>query len=127
MSIFPQIAEDVWRGAEEAGIALPATLVKVTPGTRTSGNQSGGTNPTEATFAAAGFVQDFSAYELAQGLVEVGDRKICLYGASIASGVAPSTNDKVTIGGSTYRIRTVKTDPANAVYVVQTHGGPIPA
>jgi hypothetical protein len=121
-SVFTQIAKQVWQGAKAAKLFVPATLIKVTPGSRTSGNVSGGTNPTEASYACAGFVSDYSAFEMAQQIIEVGDRKIAIYGASIASGATPDTNDKITIGGATYRIRRVQTDPAQAVYIVQTHG-----
>lgn len=121
--IFTKIAKEVWKGAKKAKLYQAATLTKLAPGTRTPGNITGGTNPTPASYKAAGFVGDYNAFEMSNAtLVAVGDRKISLYGASIKGGVAPAVNDEVTIGGATYRIRRVTSDPANAVYICQTHG-----
>lgn len=98
-----------------------ATLIKVTAGTRTAGALSGGRNPTEASFAAKGYVDSYADREIDGTFVQRGDRKIGLLGASIAGGQVPKPNDKITIGGATYRICAdgVTTDPATALYLCQ--------
>jgi hypothetical protein len=113
------IAKQVAKALKGAKMTLPATLIKVTPGTRTPGNISGGTNPTTASYAARGFVADYTAFELANTLIQASDRKISLLGATIASGAIPAADDMVTIDGATYRIMRVKRDPAAAVYELQ--------
>jgi hypothetical protein len=120
------IAKAVYQGAKAAKLGLPATLIKVTAGTRTPNNVSGGTNPTTTSYACYGFVSDFAVTQIDGTLIAVNDRKIDLYGYSIASGtVAPTTGDEVTIAGGTYRIKHVDTDPAQAMWVCITHGAAI--
>lgn len=98
----------------------PAVLIKVTPGTRTGGAVSGGTNPTTASFAATGLITDYSAFEQQNSLIKDGDRKVMLFGASIATGAIPDPNDRVTIDGATYTIvGPIKRDPAKATYILQ--------
>lgn len=119
------IAKLVAKGMKAAKLALPATLVKITPGTRTPGAVTGGTNPTKTSYTASGFVDDFLNSEIDGTLVVTGDRKIMLYGATIAGGAVPTSNDEVTINGATYRIRSVGSDPANAVYVCAAYGATV--
>ena len=116
------IARQVYRAMKAAKMTTPATLIKVTPGTRNPSNLSGGTQPTEQSYAAAGFIDDFAVQAVDGTIIFAGDRRITLFGASIAGGQSPAVNDKITIKGSTYRIRRVESDPANAAYTCQTHG-----
>lgn len=98
----------------------PAVLIKVTPGTRTGGAASAGTNPTSASFAATGLVTGYSAFEQQNTLIRDGDRKVMLFGASIAGGAIPEPNDRVTIDGATYTIvGPIDRDPAKATYILQ--------
>ena len=113
------IAKQVYKAMKAAKMTLPATLIKVTPGTRTPGAISAGTNPTETSYACRGFVADYTAIEMQNTLIQRGDRKVVLLGASIASAQTPATDDKVTIDGATYRIITVNSDPAKATYTCQ--------
>lgn len=115
-----KIAKQVGGGLKKAGLSLPATLIKVTPGARTSNNQAGGTNPTEASFAARGFVTKTTKDKIGGTLVEKTDRIIALLGSTIASGQVPATNDKITIEGVTTRVFGVDRDPAKAVYICLT-------
>jgi hypothetical protein len=99
---------------------LPATLTKLTPGIRMPGAISGGTNPTSETFAAMGFVSGFTAFEITNTVIKDGDRKVILFGASIAGGAVPEPNDRVTIDGETLTIvRIIDRDPARATYSLQ--------
>lgn len=83
----------------------PATLTKSTPGTRTPGAISAGTNPTTQTFRVGqAMVAEYSQYYIAQSLVKQGDRKVTLFGASIQGGAVPEPGDRITIGGETLTI-----------------------
>ena len=84
------------------------TLIKVTPGTHTPGAISAGTNPTTTSYAAKGFVADYSSYELANSLVQVGDRRISILGGSLPAGIIPAPNDKITIADASGTSKTYK-------------------
>lgn len=110
-------AKLVWRQAKRAGLTLPATLIKVAPGTPTPGNLIGGTNPVETSCGCDGYVAGYNAFELVNTLIQANDRKIVLFGASLT--VVPATDDKVTIDGNTYRVIAVNRDPVKATYTLQ--------
>lgn len=96
---------------------LAATLIKKTPGTRTSLSQSAGTNPTSTSYSCRGFVESYSHRELSLGLAKEQDKKVTLLGATISGGtVYPVPGDQVTIEGATYDVVAVARDPAGAVY-----------
>lgn len=107
----------VWRQVKKAGLALPATLIKVTQGTPTPGNLIGGTNPTETSYTCDGLIEAYTALELTNTLIQANDRKIVLFGASLF--VTPATDDKVTIDGNTYRIIAVARDTLKAMWTLQ--------
>lgn len=120
------IAKQIYKAMKAAKLTLPATLIKVTPGTRTPGSLTGGTNPSTTSYAASGFVADYSDDDIDGTLVIRGDRKISLFGSSFPAGVVPEPEDKITITdpsgvSRTYRIvpKGVTTDPAGAVYTCQ--------
>lgn len=99
---------------------LAATLVKRTPGTRTVGALTGGTNATSTSYACRGFVDTYSHFQIASGLVKAQDKKVVLIGKSISSGtVSPTPGDQVTIEGATYEVVAVERDPAGATFTVQ--------
>lgn len=99
---------------------LDATLIKFTPGTRTPGQLTGGTNPTNASFPCRGFIDKQMNRDRDGTLISDGTVKIVLIGDTIDSGnaaSAPTTNDRVTIEGKTYTISgPVDRDPAAATY-----------
>ncbi len=96
---------------------LDATFTRVVAGTRTAGNLTGGTKPTETDFACKGFIGEQDKEKLGGTLVDAGDIVIVLVGDSIDSGnTAPTVKDKVTIEGTTYRVRALERDPAKALY-----------
>ena len=125
-SVLSQLARQVQRAMVKAGVAQVATLIKVTTGTRTPGSLTAGTNPTTASYAAKGWLDDFDNREIDGTIIIQGDRKIMLLGASIAGGQTPAPDDEVVIGGAKYRLRHVTSDPANAVYICQTLGPAVP-
>lgn len=101
---------------------LDATLTKSTPGARTAGQLTGGTNPTTSTFACKGFIDRQANRDLRGTLVADGNVVIVLVGDTIDGGnaaSAPETGDRVTIEGTTYVINVVDRDPAAATYAVQ--------
>ena len=112
------IAKQVYKAMKKAKMTLPATLIKVTPGTRTPTNLSGGTNPTETSYTARGFI-DYEDDDIDGTIVQRGDRIVSLFGASMTSGIFPANGDKVTMDGATYRIIHVRRDPAAALYECQ--------
>lgn len=112
---------------------LPATLIKVTPGTRTPGQLTGGTNPTTTSYACRGFIdmqgartrQDSlaSRSQAGSGLTLGGTKVAVLIGDSIANGtVVPEPLDKIVLEGVTYIIPEggkVDRDPAAATYTCE--------
>lgn len=120
------IAKAVYKGLKAAGMTAPLTLVKEASGTRTPGNIAGGTNPIAVSYAAQGFVDDYAISEIDGTLVATGDRRGYVFGASIAGGVTPSPNDKLSSAGVTYRIISVGSDPANATFICQLRGAATP-
>lgn len=110
------IAKLVAQGLKKAKMTMDATLIKVTPSTR-GGTISAGTNPTEASFAAKGFVPD-RRYDFIGGVQVGGNGRVyALLGATIASKQVPVANDKITIDGETFRLEAVQSDAARAVYL----------
>lgn len=98
-----------------------ATLIKVTPGTRTPGQLTGGTQPTTVTHACRGFLDVLTRNRVDDTLTEEGDVLIALLGDTIDGGaVVPAPGDRVTILGTTYNIVIVNVDPAQAVYSCQS-------
>lgn len=102
-----------------SGGLLDATLHQTTPGTRTPGDPTGGTNPTTVDAACKGMVDDYADGEIDGTLVLVGDRKVLLIGNSIAGLLVPQPQDGVTIEGERYTVIRVKRDPAAATYLCQ--------
>lgn len=93
-----------------------ATLTKVTTGTRTGGQLTGGANPTSATYACKGFVDMLDRNRIDGTLAADTDVIVAIIGDSIAGGQTPTAGDRVTILGAEYNIIQVEVDPALAVY-----------
>ena len=107
----------------DAGGLIPLTLLTRTGGTRTTGDPAGGRNATESPSTGQGIIEDYLDDEIDGTVVRQGDRRVLIMGASLPSGVVPSTNDSVTIEGRTYKIvGPVKRDPAAASYTCQARG-----
>lgn len=100
---------------------LPATLIKVTNTARTSGNASGGLDPTETSYAARGWIEKYADGYQDNSTTRRKVRQVALLGASIAGGQVPTAGDRVTIEGATYRITGMPEDgrdPDGAVYLL---------
>lgn len=119
IDLAKELAKQFARNGAPIGVRT-ATLTKVTPGTRTPGAISAGTNPTTTTHRCKAYVDtttseaivtEAGATSAKQQTVTVG-----IFGASIASGIVPVVSDKLTIGGVTYRLTKVTGDGVGGVY-----------
>jgi hypothetical protein len=106
-------------GAATAGQLLPATLTRVTPGARTPGSLTAGTNPTTQTRTCEGIIEDYDDGQIDGTLVQDGDRRVLLIAASIQEGAIPEPGDQITIEGQTLTVVRVRRDPAAASYTCQ--------
>lgn len=98
---------------------LPATLTSKTPGTRTAGSLSAGTNSDSTQASARGIIDDYDSAQIDGTLIQKDDRKVLLLGGTISGGVVPKPGDQVAIEGSTYNVVRVARDPAAATYTLQ--------
>lgn len=74
-----------------------ATLTVFTPGTRTPGAVSAGTNPTSVSYACKAFIDTYNRYQIEQSLVQADDRKISILGGTLPAGVMPKTGSTIAI------------------------------
>lgn len=81
------------------------TLIKVSPGTATPGSLIDGTNPVETSYPVMGKIDSYDPSDINGTLIVESDRRITLIGSSLPAGVVPVPGDKVTIAGTTYRIK----------------------
>ncbi|AKQ75848.1 hypothetical protein FDH82_gp58 [Roseobacter phage RDJL Phi 2] len=109
------IAKIVNTSIKNAGGVLDGTLTKATAGTRTPGSLTGGTNPTDATYAFKGFTE--TAGERRPGSTTASSiSTVSILGDSCAA--EPEVNDEVTIDGTDWTLlELVERDPAKALYV----------
>lgn len=115
------LAKTIASAVDGAGLTKPATLIKVTAGTRTPGAVSAGTNPTTASYSAKGIEQNIISLQLAGTLINGANAAIRLFGASIQGGQVPAPGNRITISGKTYTIvaEGVSRDAAGVCYVCQ--------
>jgi hypothetical protein len=125
MSLAADVAASLGQ-ADRLGVK-DATLIRVTPGTRTPDAQSAGTNPTTTSHSCRAFVRSYDAKQVDGTLVKAEDRVISIFADTIDPAAVPQVNDKVTIDGETYRIvgggkdgTGIASDPANVLY--RCHG-----
>ncbi|RPH64982.1 MAG: hypothetical protein EHM89_00135 [Acidobacteria bacterium] len=109
------IKQAVGSALSSAGMTKAATLIRVTPGTRTVGQPSAGTNPTTTSVTCQGLVKSTTKEKIGGTLVEKTDRVVMLFGSSLGD-VAPATKDRITIEGLTQNVVGVDRDPAGAVF-----------
>lgn len=95
----------------------PLVLTRVSPGTRDPNNLAGGTNPTEQSFSGEGVVT-FVSKRTKEGLPSDIVARVTIVGQSIGD-VTPRSGDRVTADGTTYVIKSVRTDPASASHVCE--------
>jgi len=103
-------------------LLLPATLrVFSTAQTRVDGDLTAGTvKIATVSTAARGFVETYDTKDQGAGsIVQVGDRKISLLGATLG-GMIPVPGDEIDIEGDTYTVVDVQRDPAAAMFTCQS-------
>lgn len=111
------IAALVNRELAGAGGVLDGRLTKVTPGSRTSGSLTGGTNPAEVVYDFKGFMENVSESRFAGQLQTVDGEVMSILGASLPTGVEPEVNDKATLEDRSYElVKLLRRDPAAALY-----------
>lgn len=111
------IAKIVNDAVKAAGGVLPGTLTKVTAGTPTAGNLTGGTNPTTDVYGFQGFVERKTQVREGRTLVGLPVERVTIFGGSLPEGIEPTTKDRVAIEGAQYRIvEILDRDPAGATY-----------
>lgn len=97
-----------------------AILIKVTPGVRTPGNLSAGTNPTTVSHNCQGFVMRQNLRNLPETLADSPQLTVVLLGNTINGGATePDLGDEITIEGTTYKIPDdgrIDRDPAKATF-----------
>lgn len=107
----------------KAGMTESATLTKVTPGTRTPGAISGGTNATTADYKAAAIVSQYDDDDVDGTLILRSDRRIVLLAVTIGGKQVPEPGDRITLidRGETYTIQKdgITSDAAQAQYTCQ--------
>ncbi len=98
-----------------------ATLIKVSAGSRTGGQLTGGTNPTTVSHACKGFLDVLNRNRVDASLTEERDVLVALIGDTIDGGdTVPEPGDRIIILGTTYNVVIVNVDPAQAVYNCQS-------
>ncbi len=107
------------------GKVFATTLTVTTPGTRTGGQLTAGTQPTSVAHACRGFVDVLKDRYVGGGtederggrtIVQRGDRTVVILGGTLPAGVVPEPNNTITIEGETLRVVLVFRDPASAAY-----------
>lgn len=114
------IAKEIAKGM--AGGLLPAQLIKPVTGNRTTGDLTGGTNPSSKTYTCKGFTEEYRDSQFDGEVILRGDRKVILLGGTLPAAVAPQPGDKVKIENRTYSVVNVGRDPAAATYTCQARG-----
>lgn len=116
------IAQVVADSIAGAGGVRPGSMTKVTPGTRTPGDLTDGTNPTTTAHTFQGFVETKEARrdgQVGAGIMAV----VTVIGASVVPLAVPEVNDTVVIDGVTYTLlELLSRDPASAVYEFAAEG-----
>lgn len=70
-------------------------------------------------YSCQGFVDTFSAFDVANSLVLAGDVRIIVVATTLDMPSPPSPGDRVTANGKTYSVLNVSADPALATYTLQ--------
>jgi len=124
MPILPRYASQLLRAARQNKLVTQATLTIRTPGPRTPGQPSSGTNLVRVDYPCMVQVDDFSASELQRNTtIVMKDKKISIYGASLQMGIEPAVNQEITVEGKPRQIiAVISRDAAAALYICQCRG-----
>ena len=97
------------------GLMLDGVLTR---GVSTTADERGNPVETDDEYPFRGFTENYSATYRATAGIPSTDLAVNIIAASIAT--TPKIDDRVTMRGTTYRIRSVTTDPAQAMWVCQS-------
>jgi len=88
-------------------------------------------SPTPQVWSLQGFTDEYSDFYKASSFVPTTDLKVNVFAKSLPAGIRPQKDDKVSLtqaGVTTwYQVRKVATDPATALWVLQSYVVPEPA
>lgn len=101
---------------------IKVSLIKLTQGSRDPTALTEGPTISRKSYVARGVVLDFKLTQFDGDLVQKGDRKVLLLGASLPSGIIPQENDLILAEGKESQIVGVSRDPASASYECQIRG-----
>lgn len=101
---------------------LPAKLVKLVAGERDPAATTSGPSQSRKTYPCRGVAIDFALSQFDGDIVQRGDRKVLLLGASLPRGVAPEASDLVQLEGVESQVIAVQRDPASASYTCHVRG-----
>ncbi|MFC3072352.1 hypothetical protein [Shinella pollutisoli] len=121
--LIDEIAEMVADGLQAADVAYELTLTRITPGEVDEDAPWVPVPPDVVeTFDCMGWEEEWSAFYLANDLVQSGSKKVCILVPTLA--VEPQLGDEIIVRGLTYTIvGPSKTDPARAVWEIEAKQG----
>lgn len=120
--LIDEIAEMVSDGLQAADLPYALILTRTTPGVPDPDEPWVPVEPTVENFDCLGWEEDWSAFYLANDLVQSGSKKVCILVPTLA--VEPQLGDEITVRGLTYTIvGPSKTDPARAVWEIEAKQG----
>lgn len=121
-----ELATIIGSAVVDAELTMPAVLIKVSPGTRTPGAVSGGTNPTVLSYPVQGIPASTAPLFRAGTLIQDTNRVIRIIGVTLPPGVVPVPGDQITMEGKTSTIvnsdggkNAVQRDAASCTYLCQ--------
>jgi hypothetical protein len=103
---------------EMGSLLLPGTLVRVTAGTRTPGNLTGGTNPTTVNKTFRGILSGIDSLRPGTAVAEA-EGVILILGDTVQDLTIPEEKDRITFQGCDYEILKIGVDPDRAAYECQ--------
>jgi hypothetical protein len=120
------IANLVGNALDAAGMSKPATLIRVTPGTRNPAAVSAGTNPIATSYPVKAIPASVTQLRVDGSLIAGVNRVIKIFGSTLPAGVTPRPGDKITLDGVTSVIvgdaagsSAVTVDAAGAMFTAQ--------
>jgi hypothetical protein len=109
-----------------AGMSKPATLIKISPGTRAPGAISAGTNPIATSYEVQAIPASVTQLRVDGSLIAGVNRVIKIFGSTLPAGITPRPGDKITLDGVTSVIvgdaggsSAVTVDAAGAMFTTQ--------
>ena len=101
------------------GLPTVATIRKRITGTRTTGQLTGGTNPTILTATGKVVVGGYAAHLIDGTRIKQDDRRVTIIWESVVFATVPfvpETDTMIDVEGKTYNVLSAKRDPAAATY-----------